>query len=69
MGNQVQCILCMQFSVAILWRVPMWRLLLTLNVIWWPAGAIASSFHEIRRPKPATLMTIRVIYVRCAPEC
>ena len=35
----------------------------TLNVIACPAGASASSFHEIRRPKPATLMTMSVICV------
>ena len=36
----------------------------TLNVILRPPGAIASSFHEIRCPKPATPITRSVIYAR-----
>ena len=34
----------------------------SVNVMVYPAGAILSSFHETRRPKPATPMTSSVIY-------
>ena len=36
----------------------------SVNVMVYPAGAILSSFHETRRPKPATPMTSSVIYKR-----